>query len=270
MEILVDTHCHLDLDAFDADRDEAIERARAAGVCQMIVIGFNPERWESGARLCREHAGLHLAVGLHPTEAERFNDDLETKLQCAATSFSAVAVGEIGLDYHWKADTAPLQKEVFAHQIALAKELDLPFVVHQRDAELDALDVLRASAPPHRGVMHCFTGDSDYLRQCLELGLHVGLGGAITFRKLKLLHEALRQAPLDRIVLETDAPFMAPSPHRGDRNEPAYVSLVAARLADLKKQSSEEIAAATTRNAADLFHLPVMADATSSQPEAGR
>lgn len=270
MARLIDTHCHLDLDAFEMDRADIIARARSAGVSQMILIGFDPERWESGARLCREYAGLQLAVGLHPTEAERFDDDLESRLSQAVHAHGAVAIGEIGLDYHWKAETATKQKDVFARQIALAKALDLPFVVHQRDAEPDALDVLRTSSPPHRGVMHCFTVDSSYLRQCLDLGLHIGLGGAITFRKLKQLHEAVQLAPLDRIVLESDAPFMTPSPHRGERNEPAYVRLVAERLAQLKGMIVDEVAEVTSRNAVDLFRLPVPAHATSGPRESGR
>lgn len=252
---LLDTHCHLDLDVFEPDRDEVIHRAWSTGVEQMIVIGFDPDRWESGARLCGRYAGLQLAVGLHPTEAELYNDSLEEQLRTSAITHQAVAIGETGLDYHWKSDTADQQKDAFARQIALAKELDLPFIVHQRDAEWDALDVLRASTPPHRGVLHCFTGGTDYLHQCLELGLHIGLGGAVTFRKLKELHDAVRQVPLDRAVLETDAPFMTPSPHRGTRNEPSFVRFVAERMGDLRGIPAADVAEVTTRNAIELFNL---------------
>ncbi len=232
----------------------------------MIIIGFDPDRWESGASLTRRYAGLHLAVGLHPTEAERYSDELESGLRSAATELHAVAIGETGLDYHWKEETASKQKEAFARQIALAKELDLPFVVHQREAESDALDVLRAAGPPHRGVMHCFTSDSEYLRECLDLGLHIGLGGAVTFRKLKSLHEAVRIVPMDRILLETDAPFMTPSPHRGERNEPGYLPFIVDRIAELRDISSDEVARATTKNATELFKLP--ATGPSPKPEA--
>jgi TatD DNase family protein len=252
---LVDTHCHIDLDRFDADRDEVIENARAAGVDQMIVIGFAPERWRTGATLAAEHAGIHLAVGLHPTEAEAYDDTLEQALRHTAQQTNAVAIGETGLDYHWKADTARQQREAFIRQIELARELDLPFIIHQRDAEEDTLEVLRATNPPHRGVMHCFTGDSAFAGRCLELGLHIGLGGAVTFRKLKSLHEAVRQIPLDRIVLETDAPFMTPSPHRGERNEPAYVRLILDRIAAIRESDTDELATNTTQNAAELFGL---------------
>jgi len=253
---LVDTHCHIDLDRFDEDRDEVIERARAAGVDQMIVIGFAPERWRTGAALCAQHTGMYLAVGLHPTEAEAYDDTLEQALRQTAQQTNVVAIGETGLDFHWKADTAPRQRDAFVRQIKLARELDLPFIIHQRDAEEDTLDVLRATDPPHRGVMHCFTGNVAYAERCLELGLHIGLGGAVTFRKLKALHEAVRQIPLDRIVLETDAPYMTPSPHRGERNEPAYVRYILDRIAALRESDANELAMITTRNATDLFGLP--------------
>ncbi len=263
--MLLDSHCHLDLDIFEPDRGEVIERARAAGVEQMIVIGFNPGCWESGAQLCREFTGLHLAVGLHPTEAETYNDTLETRLRETAISERAVAIGETGIDYHWKPDTANMQKEAFARQIALSKDLDLPFIVHQREAERDTLDVLKAASPPHRGVMHCFTGDDTFLRECLDLGLHIGVGGAVTFRKLKALHAAIQAVPLDRIILETDAPFMTPSPHRGQRNEPAYLLFIAERVAELRDVSASDIAEATTSNARELFRL-AGPSGTSGQP----
>jgi len=256
MAVLVDTHCHIDLEAFADDRSAVIERAHAAGVDQMILIGFNRERWATGAALCVNHPGLHLAIGLHPTEAEEYDDALERALRHTAKQSNAIAIGETGLDYHWKADTASKQRDVFARQIGIAKELDLPFIIHQRDAESDTLDVLGATEPPHRGVMHCFTGDSDYALRCLDLGLHIGFGGAVTFRKLKALREAVRSVPLDRVLLETDAPFMTPNPYRGQRNEPAFVRYVLDKIAELRDINPNELANVTTENAVKLFRLP--------------
>lgn len=253
--MLVDTHCHLDLDRFDADRAEVLERARAAGVDRLIVIGFAPERWESGLALARSDPGIFCAVGLHPTEAERYDDAIEAEIRRLAGDPRVVAIGEIGLDYHWESATPRAQRRSFEHQIALAKALDLPFIIHQRDAAGDTLDILRATNPPHRGVMHCFTGDLDLAEACLDLGLDLGLGGAITFRKAEALQEAARSVPLERIVLETDAPYMTPSPHRGERNEPAYVRLVAERLANLRELPLETIAEATSATAERLFQL---------------
>jgi TatD DNase family protein len=235
----------------------------------MVVSGVAPGRWRGRAELVARVEGIHLAVGLHPTEAEAYDDTLEQALRQTAKQTQAVAIGETGLDYHWKADTAPKQREAFVRQIALARALDLPFIIHQREAEADTLDVLRATEPPHRGLMHCFTGDAGYAEQCLELGLHIGLGGAVTFRKLKGLHEAVRRIPHDRIVLETDAPFMTPSPHRGTRNEPAYVRYILERVAALRECDADELAAVTTRNATELFGLPEYTAAKSSQRQIG-
>lgn len=253
---LVDTHCHLDLDHFDGDRDDVIRRAWSAGIRRMIVIAFDRERWVSGAALANEVPGVSLAVGLHPTVAESFTNDLESDLKRTAIGTIAVAIGETGLDYHWKADTAPQQRSAFERQIALAKELDLPFIVHQRAAAADALEILRSADPPHRGVMHCFTEDRAYAEGCVELGMHLGLGGAVTYAKAKALHEVATSMPLDRLLLETDSPYMTPTPHRGKRNEPSYLTFIVRRIAELRGEMPETIASQTTRNAATLFRLP--------------
>ena len=266
---LIDTHCHIDLDQFETDRDAVIDRAHGAGVDRMIVIGFAPERWRTGAALCARFSGLYLAVGLHPTEAEAYDDKLEQALRTAAQQTNAVAIGETGLDYHWKAGTARQQRQAFIRQIELAHSLDLPFIIHQRDAEDETLAVLRDTEPPHRGVMHCFTGDPVYAASCIELGLHIGLGGAVTFRKLKALHQAVREIPLDRIVLETDAPYMTPSPHRGERNEPAYVRYILERVAALRESDPDQLATATTRNASRLFGLDERTPMSSRPSEIG-
>ena len=252
---LIDTHCHLDLETFDADRAEVFARARDAGVDRFLVVGFSPERWPSTLALGESQPGVFAAVGLHPGEAECYSPDLLTLLARVAGAAGVRAIGETGLDYHWEGASPAVQRAAFEGQIALARSLGLPFVVHQRDAEADALEVLRTTDPPHAGVMHCFTGDLGFAEECLALGLHLGLGGAVTFRKATALHEVARRAPLDRLVLETDAPFMAPSPYRGRRNEPAYVELVARRVADLRDMDVGAVAAATTHNADALFRF---------------
>lgn len=252
---LIDTHCHLDLDAFDDDRAEVLARARAAGVESILVVGFAPERWGPALRLAKTEPGIVVAIGLHPTEAARYDAEVEAGIRKAAAQPPVRAIGEIGLDYHWMTAPADVQRRAFERQLALARELDLPFIVHQREAEEDTLAVLEAAGPPLRGVMHCFTGDLAYAERCLALGLSLGIGGAVTFRKATQLHEVVRQAPLDRLVLETDAPYMTPAPHRGKRNEPAYVRLVAERVAELRGLPLEEVAAATSANAARLFNL---------------
>ncbi|HET7037773.1 MAG TPA: TatD family hydrolase [Thermomicrobiaceae bacterium] len=252
---LIDTHCHPDLDAFDADRPEAIVRAREAGVERFIVIGFEPERWESGRRLAATVPGAFLAVGLHPTEAARYDDDLEERLRRFAVESGAVGIGETGIDYHWPGAAPEVQRHAFARQIELARALDLPFIVHQREAAADVLAVVRQVGAPLRGVMHCFTEGPEYAAECIELGLHIGLGGAVTFKNARAVHEAARMLPLERLLLETDAPFMAPAPFRGKRNEPAYLALVLERVAELRGEDPATIAEATTANAERLFAL---------------
>lgn len=250
---LVDTHCHIDLDAFDDDRDAAVERAHQAGVMNMLVIGFEPERWKAALEL-REHVpGVSVAAGLHPNSANRFSAELLDQIATQAQRPEVIAIGETGIDLYW--DDAPLdqQQRAFAAQIDLARQLDMPFIIHQRDAENEVLDVLRQFPTPLNGVLHCFTGDWHYAQSILDLGLHIGLGGAITFKSQTGLHQAASQIPLDRIVLETDSPFMAPVPYRGKRNEPSYVAIVAEQLADLRSLGPEQIAEATTRNAGQLF-----------------
>ncbi len=252
---LIDTHCHIDLDAFDADREAMLERARVAGVDRFIVVGFAPERWQPALTLHESVPGAYAAVGLHPTEAERFSEEIQADLQRLSAQRDMCAVGEIGIDYHWKTASPEAQRHAFEWQIALAREWGLPFIVHQREAAADVLDVLRRTGVSHQGVMHCFTKDLEYAKQCLDLGMHLGLGGAVTFKKARTLHEVARQMPLDRIVLETDSPFMTPSPHRGERNEPARLRLVAERIAALREIPVEEVAAITTANAERLFRL---------------
>jgi TatD DNase family protein len=252
---LVDTHCHIDLEVFDADRDAVLERAREAGVDRFIVVGFAPERWSPALALQRGVPGVYAALGLHPTEADRFSEEVKRALRQMIDRDAVVAVGEIGMDYHWKVASGETQRRAFEWQIRLAKERTLPFIVHQREAAEDVLAVLRRSNPPHLGVMHCFTENLEYASKCVDLGLHLGLGGAVTFKKARALHEVVRRIPLDRIVLETDSPFMTPSSHRGERNEPAYTRLVAQRIAELREIPLEEMATATTANAEWLFRL---------------
>jgi len=254
--ILIDTHCHLDLETFDADRQEVIARARSAGVRAFVVIGFAPERWRAALELTESIPGVFATVGLHPTEAARYDDELERALLQAARHPRVRAIGEIGLDYYWDAAPRPLQREVFLRQVLLAKRLGLPFVVHQRDAAEDVLAVLREAGPPHRGVMHCFTGDLAYARACLELGMHLGIGGVVTYRRADDLREALRWVPVDRLVLETDAPYLPPAPYRGQRNEPAYLPIIAGKLAEIRGLSLDEVIKTTTDNAIRLFELP--------------
>lgn len=252
MEI-IDTHCHIDLDAFDDDRDDVIHRALEAGVSTMLVIGFEPERWEAAEALAGQYPMIKVAAGLHPNSASRFCPEILDSIAAQLERPDVLAIGETGIDLYW--DDAPLdvQQEAFRAQIDLARELNVPFIVHQRDAEAEVLEVLQSFGAPLNGVLHCFTGDWQYAERVLSLGMNIGLGGAVTFKSRTDLHDAAARIPLDRIVLETDAPFMAPVPHRGKRNEPGYVRHVAERLADLRNEALETISETTSESARQLF-----------------
>ncbi len=250
---LIDTHCHIDLDAFDEDREDVIQRALDAGVSNMLVIGFEPVRWKAAESLAEQCSIIKVAAGLHPNSASQYSPELLESIAEQLQRPEVLAIGETGIDLYW--DDAPLdvQQEAFRSQVALARDLGVPFIVHQRDAETEVLEVLESFGPPLNGVLHCFTGDWQYAQRILALGMHIGLGGAVTFKSRTDLHDAATRIPLDRMVLETDSPFMAPVPHRGKRNEPSYVRNVADRLAELRQESLEVIARGTTENAQQLF-----------------
>lgn len=253
--LLVDTHCHLDVPAFDADRDVVLERARQAGVVAFVLIGFSPDNWDRALALAERTPGMVVALGVHPNEADRFDTATERRLRELLRHPLVRAVGEIGLDYHWKTVEPATQQRVFRRQLELAQEYDLPIVLHQREAHEDLLTILSAQQRPLRGVMHCFTGDSALAQRFLELGLHLGIGGVVTYRNAQALHEAARDMPLERMLLETDAPYLAPVPHRGKRNEPAFLRFVLATVAQLRGTSEQEVACRTTRNARQLFRI---------------
>jgi TatD DNase family protein len=252
MMSFVDTHCHLDLEAFDGDRHEVFGRALASGVHAMVLIGYNPERWRSTETLCNAHPYLRRAVGLHPNDAALWNAALEGQLVETVQRTHPVAIGETGLDFFRSNDTRELQIQAFERQIDLAASLDLPVVIHQRSAEQDVLDILN-SAPPIRGVMHCFSGDTSFANACVELGLHIGIGGVATFPKSHDVRDALRVVPHEKLVLETDAPFLAPQVHRGKRNESSYVPYIAQVVAETLDMTIDQIAEITTRNTIALF-----------------
>ena len=250
--MLVDTHLHLDLEHFDADRAAVVERARSAGVKGSVLIGFEPRRWLTTAELCARCPGMVRAAGVHPNSVTTWSAGTEKLLADELGKPGVVALGEIGLDFYRDRADPDQQRAVFGAQLALARELAVPVVIHQRAAEQEVLDTLARFAPL-RGVMHCFTGDKAFAARCLALGLHLGLGGVLTFPRSTDVREAVRQAPLDRLLLETDAPFIAPQAWRGRRNEPAYVATVAEQLAQLRGLDLATIAEQTTRNAVELF-----------------
>src|SRR5271157_387652 len=246
---LADSHCHLDDRQFAADREETIARARAAGVEAMLAIGSGdgPPDLECAIRLAEGYPFIRATVGVHPHDASKVTPETLDRLRGLAAHPKVAAVGEIGLDYHYDNSPRPVQRSVFAAQLAIAAESKLPIVIHTREAWDDTLGLLREhwNGP---GVLHCFTGGPEQARQALDLGFHLAFGGVITFPKAESTRESARLTPLDRLLVETDCPYLAPVPHRGKRNEPSFLLETVRRLAAVRERTPEEIAGLTTRN----------------------
>jgi len=267
---MIDTHVHLQLSQYNNDLVAVLGRAAAAGVHSAIVPGTTLKDSVAAAGLADAYqdtaCGLCAAVGIHPTTAHTLTDDVLGTLAGLAAEQRVLAIGEIGLDYYWpKIENrgwicAPpeVQRDALRRQLALAARLDLPVIIHDRDAHEDTLEILgawRRGNPGARGVLHSYAGGPEMLQDVLDLGFYIGIDGPVTFRRAQALHEVARIVPLDRLLLETDGPYLTPEPHRGRRNEPAYVPLIAARIAELKGLTTEQIAEATTANAKALFGL---------------
>jgi TatD DNase family protein len=245
---LVDTHCHLDDPKFDHDREQALERALAAGVTRLMAIGTGngPPDLEAAIRLAERYPAMYATIGVHPHDASKATGDTFARLRDLAAHPKVLAFGEIGLDYHYDFSPRDVQRAVFERQLALAAEARKPIVIHTREAWEDTL--AGVTSLPYGGIMHCFTGDAAQARQALDRGFHLSFGGVLTFPKAEALREAARIAPDDRILVETDCPYLAPVPHRGKRNEPAFVVETARRLAEVRGTTPENIAQLTTRN----------------------
>ncbi len=246
---LVDSHCHLDDPKFDEDREQVIERARAAGVGRMMAIGTGngPPDLEVAVRQADRYDFVYATIGVHPHDASKAEKATFVKLLELARHPKVLAVGEIGLDYHYDFSPRDVQRAVFVRQLELAEEAEKPIVIHTREAWDDTLEILRASWRGG-GIMHCFTGDEEQARQALELGFHLSFGGVLTFPKAEPTRQAAKIVPEDRLLVETDCPYLAPVPHRGKRNEPAFMVETVKRLAELRGRRAEEIAEVTTSN----------------------
>jgi TatD DNase family protein len=257
---VIDSHCHLADETFASDLESVVERAKDAGLERALVIleAGNPKEAAQAERVERLWPGVRFSIGVHPHQAHEFADDPEraatsVRAQIAATP-SARAVGEIGLDYHYDFSPRDVQQAVFRAQIRLARELQQPVVIHTREADQDIIAILREEGGGAvRGVLHCFTGDDALADAGLALGFFVSLAGIVTFPKAEPLRRTARRVPLDRLLTETDSPFLAPVPYRGKRNEPAYVARVVATLADMHQMPAGDLAARTTANFHTLF-----------------
>jgi TatD DNase family protein len=254
--MLFDTHTHMDAEQFDEDREEAIQRARDHGVSRIINIGFNRETIPTTMKLVERYDFIYAAVGWHPQDAKDMTaQDLEW-IESLCSHPKVVAIGEIGLDYHWDTSPKDVQQQVFREQIRLARRMKMPIVIHNRDAHQDVVDILHEEkAEEVGGIMHCYSGSWEIAQKCLDMNFYISFGGPVTFKNAKQPKEVLSKVPLDRLLIETDAPYLTPHPYRGKRNETGYVRFVAEAAAEIKGVNLEEISKITTENALRLFRI---------------
>ncbi|MBV2247869.1 MAG: TatD family hydrolase [Lentimicrobium sp.] len=256
--MLVDTHTHVYLDAFDDDRHKAVQRAMDAGVSYMFLPNIDSTSVKPMLSLCNDFPeNCFPMMGLHPTSVKKNYMDELAKVEALLNEGNFYGIGECGLDYYWDKTFVVEQEFVFRHHADLARAYDLPLIVHIRDSFNEVVRILKdINRPELRGIFHCFSGSVEQARQAIDLGFSLGLGGVITFKNNKM-QETLKHIDLKHLVLETDAPFLAPTPHRGKRNEPAYIPLIAQKVAEIKQLSLQEVAAATTANASKLFRFTI-------------
>jgi len=268
--MLTDTHCHLDYNKFDSDRAEVIQRANDSGLIRMLVPGLQHKSSGEAVRLAESNPSVYAAVGFHPTDLEEFSESTFQQVKDLASRPKVVAIGEIGIDYYWIKDNdkRALQREILKRQLQFAKDINKPVIIHMReendawfgDASVDLLKILKewqsalqsplANQP---GVLHSFNGNLETAKNALALNFYIGVTGPVTYKNAQKNRDLIQQLPLDKLLIETDSPFLTPVPHRGGRNEPAYVRHIADKIAEIHSKSPAEIAAITTANAAQLF-----------------
>jgi len=254
---IIDSHCHLDLEEFEADREAVIERARQAGVVHMITIGIDSVTSTRAIALAERHADISASVGYHPHEAKSLTPQDLDRLKALARRPKVVGFGEIGLDFYRDHSPRPVQRRCFDDLLQIGLETGLPLIIHDRDAHEEILDhLIAADAGRNRGVIHCYSGDYELARRFLDLGFYLSIPGTITFPKADMLRDVVARVPLDVLLVETDAPFLAPVPRRGRRNEPALVEYTTTALAGIKGISPEDAGRITSANARTLFNLP--------------
>ncbi len=274
--MFIDSHCHIDGEQFDEDRDEVVRRAREAGVVAMLNIGTgdpNSDDFRRAVAVAERYEGVYASVGVHPHDAKLYNAAAEEHLVELAKSEKVIAWGEIGLDYYYDHSPRDVQRDVFRRQIRTARSLDLPIIIHSRDADDETVEILteefgrRADTPVRRegcepdksvrapGIMHCFGGTPEMAEALMKIGFMISFAGNVTFKKAENLRESARVVPLDRLLIETDCPFLTPVPFRGKRNEPSFVVHTANFLAELYSVDVQDLAAATTSNFLRLFGL---------------
>ncbi|MBX9955016.1 TatD family hydrolase [Peribacillus simplex] len=254
--MLFDTHVHVNAEQFNEDLEDVIERAKEAGVDNMVVVGFDRPTIIRAMELIETYDFMYAAVGWHPVDAIDMTEDDLQWIEELSNHPKVVAIGEMGLDYHWDKSPKDVQMEVFRKQIRLAKKVGLPIIIHNREATADIVNILKEEeASRVGGIMHCFSGSAETALECINMNFYISLGGPVTFKNAKKPKEVAAAVPLDCLLIETDCPYLAPHPYRGKRNEPSYVKLVAEQIAEIKQLTIEEVSQATTENAKKLFGI---------------
>lgn len=250
---IFDSHAHYTDRAFDIDRTDLLGSLAESGICGIINCGADLKSSEESAKLSQKYDFIYFSCGVHPEEVDNLPSDYLDILKDLTKRQKCVAIGEIGLDYYWRQDNKELQKKIFIEQVLLAKELNLPIIVHSRDAHEDTLNILKDHKP--KGVLHCFSGSVETAKEILKLGMYIGLGGAVTFKNAKKPVEVAEFLPLDRLLLETDCPYMAPVPMRGKRNNSSYIPYVAEKIGETKKIDAQIVIDTATHNTKKLFGI---------------
>jgi len=254
--MLFDSHAHVDSERFEGEREEIIERAKAAGVSLIMNPGASYESSVKAAELSEQYDMLYAAVGIHPHDADSVDDMMLSLIKALARKKKVMAIGEIGLDYHYDYSPRGVQKKVFIDQIRLAKSLKLPIIIHDREANDDVMRILKEEEAFETGVvLHCFSGSAELARQYVKLGAYISIAGPLTFKNNRKTVEVVEVVPIDRLFVETDSPFLTPVPYRGKRNEPAYVQHVADKIAEIKGLTFKEVADTTRENACRFFNI---------------
>ena len=254
--MLFDTHVHLNAEQYEDDLQEVINRALEKGVQNMVVVGFDEPTIKKAIQIAETYDFIYASVGWHPVDAIDMTDEHLAWIEELAQHPKVVALGEMGLDYHWDKSPKEVQKDVFRRQIRLARKVKLPIIIHNRDATEDVVTILKEEHVEEvGGIMHCFTGSIEVAKQCMDMNMYISFGGPVTFKNAKKPKEVATELPLDKLLIETDCPYLTPHPFRGKRNEPGYVSYVAEQIAELKGITYEELAAITTANAKKLFGI---------------
>jgi len=249
----VETHTHLDL--IKRNTEEVVNEAKGKGVTKMVTIGIDLSSSKIALEFASRFVGVYAAIGFHPHESKFLDEEKLKELEKIVKNSKVVAIGETGLDYYWRHSSLTCQREAFAKQINLAKKLDLPLIVHDRDAHQDTLQILTEEAKGLKVLLHCFSGDLNMAKVCIERGYYLGIGGVVTFNNAKKLRAIVEEISLKNLVLETDSPYLAPQPFRGKPNEPKYIPLVAEKIAEIKEISLKEIAEITTNTAQEFFGI---------------